>query len=237
MRPLCFTKEDLGDQKFKFTFSDKHKSAHKPDEETASFELTVDNGILKKMDISYNDEKKMGLDFFFGNMGRAMKYDLLDDKLELSEQLRLGITQYLQPGLHYLGRIVTDYLYPRVFHRYSDGATMGMFYNPFDMEHPVSFCLSNPGSSTTEQDTHYAFFAFDKEKGLVERRPRRGDLLEVKDMSKKEEKPVVKKEDTLKMQKMAIFAELDTLTPSQQRDVLSTVQAKLNLYRSNYGKE
>ena len=240
MRTLYVVKENLGDKKFRITFSDKHQSWFESDkpldatkEESTAFEVMVDNGKLKKIGVIYNGEQKMTADFFAGPMGPAMQYNLLDPNLSLDDQLRLGLVQHLKPGLHYLSRIVTDYLYPRVFHRYSDGASVNMFYNPYDFEHPLSFCLDNAGGSTRTRDAHYSYFNFDKNDGIVECHPQRGDLLKVKSVNIKNEK----KQDTLEMKKMAILNELATLTPAQQEDVLAATQAKLELYRRNYGKE
>ncbi|MBQ4471671.1 MAG: hypothetical protein II942_00270 [Alphaproteobacteria bacterium] len=240
MRPLYIVKENLGDKKFKVTFSDKHQSFFESDKpldapktESTAFEVIVDNGKLKKIDVIYNDEKKMTADFFDGPMGPVMQYNLLDPNVNLDNQLRLGIVQHLKPGLHYLSRIVTDYLYPRVFHHYSDGASANMFYNPYDLEHPLSFCLDNPGGSTRTRDANYAYFNFDENVGIVECHPKRKDLLNLKEVSIENQK----KQDALQMKKMAILSELATLTPAQQEDVLSATQAKLELYRRSYGKE
>ncbi|MBQ3696153.1 MAG: hypothetical protein II938_04225 [Alphaproteobacteria bacterium] len=236
MRPLYLTKEKIGDKQFKITLSDKYKSKVNPKEESTAFELTLDHGKLKKIDVAYNGVKKMSMDFFKGPMGEAMNYHLLDEGLDLSEQLRLGIVRYLQPGLHYLARIVDDYTYPKIYHSYPDGAGVCMFYDPYDSKHPLMIGLSNPG--LREEDSRHAFFTF-ADDGLCIVRPQdRSDILNVKvEEAKKDQKPEVQKQDTLKMKKMAIFSELDRLTPSQQRDVLDTVEAKLALYRKPYGKE
>jgi len=169
-------------------------------------------------------------------MGRAMNYHLLDEKLDLADQLRLGLVRYLEPGLHYLSRIVDDYTYPKIFHHYSDGSGVCMFYNPYNLEHPLTIGLSNPGAST--EHTQYALFNYDEEGFMIDHPKNRTDLLDIKTQkTKKNQKTNTQKQDTLKMEKMAIFAELDRLTPSQQRDVLAVTRAKLDLYRSNYGKE
>ena len=236
MRPLYLAEEKIGDKKFKITLWDKHKSKVNPKEESTTFELIIDNGEFKKMDVAYDGVKKISLDFFKGPMGEALNYHLLDEGLDLSEQLRLGLVKYLEPGLHYLSRIVDDYTYPKIFHRYSDGSGVCMFYNPYDSEHPLKIGLSNPGVST--EHTRYALFNYDEEGFLIDHPKNRMDLLDIKvRKAKKNRKTNAKTQDTLKMEKMAIFAELDRLTPSQQRHVLSAARAKLDLYRSNYGKE
>ena len=236
MRPLYLTKEKLADEKFKITLLDKHQSQINPKEESTAFELIIDNGKLKQIGVIYNGEKKMTADFFHGPMGPVMRYNLLDPDLNLNDQFRLGMGRYMESGNHYLSRIVTDHLYPRVLHRYSDGAAADIYYNPYDFDHPLSVCLEDPGSASN-RNPHFASFSLDKENGLVECRTDNRNLLKVQDMNAKDQTIDDKKQDTLKMEKMAIFAELDRLTPSQQRDVLAVTRAKLDLYKRNYGKE
>ena len=235
MRPLYLTKEKLDDKKFKVTFSDKYQSSTQVGSESTGFELIIDDGKLKQIGVIYNGEQKMTADFFNGPMGPVMRYNLLDPNLNLADQFRWGSGQYMEPGNHYLARIVTDYIYPRVLHRYSNGAAADIYYNPYDSNHPLTLCLEDVGSATN-RNAHFASFNFDSEKGIVDTSNTAGRaLLEVKELEG--QGPDQKKQDQLKMKKMAVLAEIDRLTPSQQRDVWATVEAKVALYRKSYGKE